>query len=433
MTELQQRLTTFAKLMCCAFLVLRVAEFVLYRVYLEIWPNHYWTIFAIGSASLALLAAAWGVLARVELSRRALGAIDLGLMALCGAVFGAIAMLASNRPESAYTCLVYASFMVFTRTIVVPSSGRRTAIVSAIAMVPLAIAAGYLALTTKEDVPGPAFFGGGLAYTSVGVAIAATGSRVIYGLRRRVKSLVPDELELGQYKLVRKLGEGATGEVYVARHALLRRPTAVKVIEPGRVGVEALARCERAVQEMSHLCHHSSVAVYDYGHAFDGVFYFAMEYLEGISLEALVERYGAQPPARVISILIQLCGALHEAHARGFAHGNIRSSNVIVCERGGLSDVAKLTDYGFASAAATPADDLKALGKLAAKLAGDGPISACCASASSAKQLAASLGALGPAWSAADARAWWADYRRTSAPFLATPGTLAVDLGRRAG
>jgi tRNA A-37 threonylcarbamoyl transferase component Bud32 len=433
---LQERLATFAKVMFGAFIALRILEFVLYRVYLDIWPNHYWTIFAIGVASVVLLATAWGVLARVPLAPAVLDAVDLGIMACCGAVFGATAMLAANRPESAYTCLVYACFMVFMRTIVVPSSGWRTLLVSAVAMTPMAVAASYLALTTKEDVPPAAFCAGGLMYVAVGVAVAATGSRVIYGLRQQVSSLAREDLDLGQYRLVRKLGEGATGEVFVARHALLRRPTAIKLLQPSRIGADALRRCERAVQEMSLLRHHNTVAVYDYGRSLDGVFYFAMEYLDGIALDVLLERYGAQPPARAIAIIVQLCGALHEAHARGFAHGNLRASNVILCERGGLCDVAKLTDFGFASDAATPADDLVALAALATSLVGAGPgareITACFADATSAKQLAAALRPLGPEWPAADARAWWADHRRTSAPFLQVPTTLAVDLGRRA-
>jgi serine/threonine-protein kinase len=380
MTPVQQRLAAFAKSMSLAFVALRVGEFVLYRAYLDIWPNHYWMIFAIGTASVVLLATTWLVLARRPLSERVLTAIDAGVMAGCGTVFGAIAVLASNRPESAYTCLVYACFMVFTRTIIVPSSGRRTAIVAGLAMFPLAAAALALALTTHEDVPGPAFFAGGLMYTSVGVAVAATGSRVIYGLRRRVDSLASEELVLGRYRLVRKLGTGSHGEVFVAQHTLLRRPTAIKLLDPARVRLDA---CEGAVQEMSRLRHHNTVAVYDYGRSPDGVFYFAMEYLEGESLAA-VDRLA---PGRVVAIAIQLCGALHEAHRRGFAHGNIRRSNVILCERGGIADVAKLTDFGLAGPA-TPADDLRALRALAESLGASLP------EASSARELAAKLRAL---------------------------------------
>jgi serine/threonine-protein kinase len=259
-------------------------------------------------------------------------------------------------------------------------------------------------------------------YSVTAIAIASAGSRIIYGLQRRVAV----ELELGQYRLERKLG----GEVYVARHALLRRPTAVKLVEPARSTTDAL---ERAVQEMSQLRHHNTVAVYDYGRTPDGAFYVAMEYVEGIALDVLSERYGAVPTGRVIAILVQLCAALHEAHLRGFAHGNIKRSNVILCERGGLYDVAKLTDFGFPVVDATPAADLRALHVLASALGCDG-LDACFAKASSAKEVLAALQALDElSWTPDHARVWWREHRRTSEPFLQVPTTLAVDLARRSG
>jgi hypothetical protein len=339
---------------------------VLYRLYPAIWPEHYWTIFAIGAASVGVLAGAWWALARFALARATCALVDVVVTTCCGAVFGATAMLASNRPESAYTCLFYACFVVFMRTIVVPSSGARTVAVSALALLPLLVAALDLAVTTVQDVPGTAYFAGAAVFIAGAIAVAATGSRVIYGLRRRVSSLARDDLELGQYTLVRKLGEGATGAVFLARHALLRRPTAIKLVQPNRA--ELLARCERAVQQMSQLSHHNTVAVYDYGRSPDGVFYFAMELLEGLNLAALRDGFGAQPAGRVVAVVVQLCGALHEAHQRGVAHGNIKASNVILCERGGLCDVAKLTDFGFGALDASAADDLEALRALAVSL-----------------------------------------------------------------
>ena len=423
---LQRRLGVFARDMFVAFAVLRLCEFVLYRAYPDIWPDHYWTILAIGIASVVLLAVAWRALGRIALSRRALHAIDLLLMSGSGAIFGATAILAANRHESAYTCLVYACFIVFTRTIVVPSSGRRTAVASGLAMFPLLVAGLVLAVSSTQDVPPAAFFAGAALYTGAAVAVAATGSRIIYKLRSRVSLLAPEGLELGQYKLVRMIGEGPTGAVYVASHALLRRPTAVKLMSAAS---DAL---ERAVQEMSQLRHHNTVAVYDYGRTPDGAFYVAMEYVEGIGLDVLVERHGGPPTGRVVAILVQLCAALHEAHQRGFAHGNIKLSNVILCERGGACDVAKLTDYGSPEGGSTPAADLSALHALAAAL-GCAVLDACFAEASSAKQLLAALRAQGDrGWLPEHARAWWGEFRRTSAPFLQVPTTLAVDLRRRA-
>src|SRR5205085_16940 len=95
------------------------------------------------------------------------------------------------------------------------------------------------------------------------------------------------------------------------------------------------------------LKHWNTVQVYDYGHAPDGTFYYAMEYLPGLNLEELVNRHGPLPPERAVHLLRQVCAALREAHAAGLIHRDIKPNNIIVCERAGLFDVAKLLDFGL--------------------------------------------------------------------------------------
>jgi serine/threonine-protein kinase len=154
---------------------------------------------------------------------------------------------------------------------------------------------------------------------------------------------------LGQYRLKRLLGTGGMGEVYLAEHVLLRRPCAVKVIRPEKAGEpDALARFEREVQAMASLTHANTVEVFDYGHAEDGTFYYAMEYLPGLTLQDLVDRHGPLPPERAVHLLRQVCGALREAHAAGLVHRDIKPGNVILCQRGGVADVVKLLDFGLA-------------------------------------------------------------------------------------
>ena len=408
--SLRERLDVFTNVMFWAFVVFRVGEVALYRTYPEVTPAHYSLIVAVGAASLVLLVATRLVLARAQLSENALRRLDLALMVSSTSVFGATAVLAYNRPETAYTCLIYACLVVFVRSIIVPSSGPRTAVIATISFVPIVAAAAFLAVTTKQDVPGPAFFAGAAMYSATAIAIAIAGSRIIYGLRKRAAS----ELELGQYRLERKLG----GEVYLARHALLRRPTAVKLL-PAQADRELVARWERAVREMSHLVHHNTAAVFDYGHSLGGTRYFAMEYLEGLDLVAL----GTVPAARAAHILVQVCRALHEAHGRGFTHGNLEATNIFIVE----DDIAKVTDYGFAGEA-SEADDLRAVGVLARRLA-DLELPA----APTAKELATALAPLAAGWTPAHAREWWTQLRRQSSPSLPVPETIAIDLARRAG
>jgi serine/threonine-protein kinase len=163
--------------------------------------------------------------------------------------------------------------------------------------------------------------------------------------------------ELGQYVLREKLGAGGMGEVYRAEHAFLRRPCAIKLIHPEKAGDPAtLERFEREVQATATLTHPNTVQVYDYGRADDGTFYYVMEYLPGVTLDRLVAADGPLAPGRAVHLLRQVCGALAEAHAVGLVHRDVKPGNVLVGERGGRADVAKLLDFGLVAPTDTSGD-----------------------------------------------------------------------------
>ncbi len=286
----------------------------------------------------------WMLTRRVRLSMRTLRILDLGTLIIGCTLFALMAAYAMQTESAggdativAYSGLLACANTVMARAITVPSTPRRTLIASVAAMAPLVPATmmashGSAAATLNVAT-----------WCSVSIAVATVGSRVIFGLRTEAARV----RRLGQYTIENKIGAGGMGVVYRASHAMLRRPTAIKLLPPDRAGEANLVRFEREVQMTAQLSHPNTVAIYDYGRTPDGVFYYAMEYLDGINLEDLVRLYGPQPPGRVVGILDQVCGALSEAHGRGLVHRDIKPANIILTERGGEPDVAKVVDFGL--------------------------------------------------------------------------------------
>jgi eukaryotic-like serine/threonine-protein kinase len=257
--------------------------------------------------------------------------------------------VASRDPgfEPALFMMLITLLVVITRAVIVPGTGRRTLWVSIASSCPALAVASIAVHAPWEEAGVPWSLVGGVMYVAAwsGLAVAAAtlASRVIYGLSQRVRNA----MELGQYTLEEKIGEGGMGIVYRARHALLRRPTAVKLLPRERAGERSIRRFEQEVQLTSALTHPNTISIYDYGRTPDGVFYYAMEYLEGVSLQDLITHDGPQSAGRVIHVLKQLCGALQEAHAVGLVHRDVKPANIVLCVRGGIADFVKVLDFGL--------------------------------------------------------------------------------------
>ena len=185
---------------------------------------------------------------------------------------------------------------------------------------------------------------------------------IVSRLRREAQKAEIEAKQLGQYTLEAKLGTGAMGVVYKGRHAMLRRPTAIKLLDVDKVNDASIQRFEREVQLTCQLNNPHTVAIYDYGRTPEGVFFYAMEFLDGINLQNLVEQYGPQPEPRVIRILSQICESLYEAHSQGLVHRDIKPANIMINRRGCDADVVKVLDFGLVKAV----DEQKQAGATAA-------------------------------------------------------------------
>ena len=234
--------------------------------------------------------------------------------------------------------------LIFTYALFIPNTWQRAAVIlGSIASAPVLMSM-LLLLAHPQCRVAPnvhwGYFSQSALMMFLGALTATIGVQTIGNLRRAVF----EAKQLGQYRL----GSGGMGEVYLAEHQLMKRPCAIKVIRPEKTNdTRVLARFEREVRATAKLSHWNNIDIFDYGRADDGTFYYVMEYLPGLSLRNLVDRYGALSPGRVIYILLQTCDALSEAHPVGLIHRDIKPANLFAAQRGGLYDVAKLLDFGL--------------------------------------------------------------------------------------
>jgi eukaryotic-like serine/threonine-protein kinase len=170
----------------------------------------------------------------------------------------------------------------------------------------------------------------------------------VRSLSDRAGSSSSSSAMLGPYTLGPKIGQGGMGEVYRARHSLMDRDVAIKVLPFELADAEGRLRFEREVQVTGRLESPNTVAIHDYGCTPDGRAYYVMELVEGYDLDRLVTELGPVSPGRAVHLLKQICAALDEAHAVGLVHRDIKPANIALCERAGRQDVVKVLDFGLA-------------------------------------------------------------------------------------
>ena len=185
---------------------------------------------------------------------------------------------------------------------------------------------------------------------SIATGLAYISARRVYGLSRALSRA----RKVGAYELTDRLGKGGMGEVWRARHQMLARPAAIKLIRSDRTtGTTAsdaeyyLERFQREVQATASLRSPHTIEIYDYGITPDRAFYYVMELLDGEDLDGLIKKHGPMPPARVVHLMRQMCHSLAEAHDEGLIHRDIKPANIFLCRQGRDVDYVKVLDFGL--------------------------------------------------------------------------------------
>jgi len=277
----------------------------------------------LGSFGIAA-ASYWGIYAGLEYNTAHLDLLDPGYVAPW---IIAYTVLIPNRPSRALVAgLISASSVPIMWLLTVKFGG-----------------------TSIVLTPGHFFTAMVLPYLLV-VIMAYAGAQLIYSLGTDVR----EARRLGSYQLVERLGSGGMGEVWRARHRMLARPAAIKVVRPEILADgdlkdqrAVLQRFEREAQMTALMRSPHTVDLYDFGVAENGTVYYVMELLEGLDLVDLVTRFGPIPSERAIHLLRQVCDSLGEAHQRGLIHRDIKAANIYLCHYGRSADFIKVLDFGL--------------------------------------------------------------------------------------
>jgi hypothetical protein len=301
--------------------------------------------------TLAWLASRPGIPARFKLYA-ALGFEVLGSLGIAVAEYQSIsAPIRQGGMGNVGFGLSWVAAFVLLFSVVVPLPPRIMLLSTSlsVATVPLVYAVGMMLGINLPLRPGEFFLSLVLPYLII-IIMAYVGSRIVY----RLGAAVREAREMGSYRLIQRLGAGGMGEVWRAQHRMLARPAAIKLIRPEVLGARdsgtrelLLKRFEREAQATALMCSPHTLALYDFGMADDGTFYYVSELLEGFDLDQLVRRFGPVPAERAVHFLRQICGSLAEAHEAGLIHRDIKPANVFACRYGRAVDFIKVLDFGL--------------------------------------------------------------------------------------
>jgi serine/threonine protein kinase len=303
--------------------------------------------------SSSLMAVLWAIVRARPWSLRTLGILDGGSVLLPGV---GLALMAAQPDEKQLMAGLFAlTVTMIARAVLIPSTATRTLFLSWAASAPL-LAVSFI-FHQPAALPGfaPEFLKALISvnaflWLGIAVTLSTVTSRTIYGLRQQVK----EATDIGQYTLEAKIGSGGMGEVWRARHRMLIRPAAVKLVTPPQLGSVAgrdsqlrLRRFEREARATAGLKSPHTVQLYDFGVTDDGTLYYVMELLDGMDLDTLVDRFGPVPAERAIHLLMQVCASLEDAHQNGLVHRDIKPANVVVSRIGTAWDFVKVLDFGL--------------------------------------------------------------------------------------
>ncbi len=281
-------------------------------------------------------------------SMRVVRPLEVGGVAILAALVTVMSLPAQNYGGSYVAGII---LLILTRAVLIPAPWRRGVIPALLIGMTYPVGQLIGALVIPDfaerlmDARSAAMVAVNVGYLTGAGALAVLLSNVVWRTRRASFAIQ----DLGRYRLVRRIGSGGMGEVWQAYHRGIKLDVALKVLKPERGdSAEAVKRFEREVLATTRLSHPNTIRIIDHGITAEGLWYYAMELLQGEDLAQLIGRGERLTPERTVHLIRQACASLAEAHGKGFVHRDIKPENLYVTEQGGIPDFVKVLDFGIA-------------------------------------------------------------------------------------